>query len=291
MAISQKAAGGDDQDRVPWLTKLVGVLEKQRKFAKAEPVYREIITRMDELMGNDNPFVAGLLTKLAVSLEMQGKYKDAEPVLRQALEKTGDAGKNDPSVHEAATYKLAQNLYRQNKFAEAEPLYREVIASRQTRLPPEHDDVLVPTGILASLLADWAWAERGSLADVGNLKPEIPARAREAERILRECLAIRLRGPSANHWRTGGVRSRLGGALLAVALTDPALNTENRLAKFTEAEPLLLEGNEALQQSKDVGSIYQRDALIRLVRFYEAWEKPDKAAEWQRRLDEFDVID
>src|SRR5439155_15117931 len=117
-------------------------------------------------------------------------------------------------------------------------------------------------------------------------------RAREAETLLRECLAIQSVGANAAHWRTDEVRSRLGGALLAVALTDPALNAEARQTKLVEAEALLLEGNDGLQQSKSAE--YKRDALERLVRLYEAWEtsvpntgKPGQAQEWRAKLEAF----
>jgi hypothetical protein len=104
---------------------------------------------------------------------------------------------------------------------------------------------------------------------------------------LRECLAVGPRGTNSTHWRTGDVKSRLGGALVSVAVTDPALNAGARLGKLAEAEALLVEGNAELQQSQSAGSKYKRDALERLVRLYEAWNKPDKLAEWQQKLEEF----
>ena len=85
------------------------------------------------------------------------------------------------------------------------------------------------------------------------------ARAREAERLLRDVIAAGA-GQPANR-QTAESKSRLGGALVAVAVADPDLDGRVRLAKFTEAEPLLLEDNQ------------RKDALIRLVRLYEAWDK------------------
>ena len=191
---------------------------------------------------------------------------------------------------------LAEFRYRRGDFAEAEPLYREILQSRRARLSAEDEGVLNPTASLGRLLADWAWSERDSTPAAGatRLTSELQRstldldcsveRAREAEKLLRECLAIRLRGTNSTHWRTAEGKSRLGGALVSVAVADPALNAEARGAKLAEAESLLLEGNEALQPSS-ADNKYKRDAVERLVRLYDAWGKRDKVSEWQQKLE------
>ena len=110
--------------------------------------------------------------------------------------------------------------------------------------------------------------------------------AREAERLLRDVLALQLR-ISTNSWRVGDFKSRLGAAFVSVVVTDSQLNTEGREGKLTEAESLLLEGHKRLQAAS-TDKKYKRDALQRLVRLYEAWNKPDKRAEWQQKLELFD---
>lgn len=80
----------------------------------------------------------------------------------------------------------------------------------------------------------------------------------------------------------------MGSALVSVAVTDPALTHQARVAIFAEAEPLLLEGHAAMQQGEGINGRYKRDCHIRLVRLYEAWDKPGKAAEWQQKLANFD---
>jgi small-conductance mechanosensitive channel len=84
------------------------------------------------------------------------------------------------------------------------------------------------------------------------------------------------------------LKSRLGSALVSVVVTDPDFAVTDRQAKFTEAEALLLEGNEAVQQSSSADRKYKRDVLQRLMRLYEAWEKPDQAAKWRSKLESFE---
>jgi eukaryotic-like serine/threonine-protein kinase len=58
--------------------------------------------------------------------------------------------------------------------------------------------------------------------------------------------------------------------------------------KYTEAEPLLLEGYQGLASRKDhmdVPDWYYLDRAGEwLVHLYQAWGKPDKATEWQTKI-------
>jgi hypothetical protein len=175
-------------------------------------------------------------------------------------------------------YDAAELLYRQGDFANAETLYRDIIELRRPHFGAEQKEMLDPNASLARLLSDWAWAEHDS--PNLNSKPEMVARAREAERLLRHVLEVRLR-ENPESWRIGDSKSRLGGALLAVAVTDP----EARQEKLTEAESLLFEGHEQLQENAGHGK-YKRDALQRLLRLYKAWNKPDQAQRVIQRLEE-----
>jgi TolA-binding protein len=98
-----------------------------------------------------------------------------------------------------------------------------------------------------------------------------------AEEHLHECLKAReARQPNA--WTTANARSLLGGALLGQK-------------RYTEAEPLLLEGHEGLrQQASNIPRAVRQqrltEAVERLVRLYDAWGKKDKADEWRKKLGE-----
>lgn len=139
--------------------------------------------------------------------------------------------------------------------------------------------MLEPTASLARLLSDWAWAEHNSKAETGN--PRIADRAREAERLLRDVLARRM-SKTNDSWRIGDVKSRLGGALVCVAVTDSTLDAEGREAKFSEAESLLLDGYECLQNRSNDPK-YEGDARRRIDRLYQVWNKPARRAEWQQK--------
>ena len=177
---------------------------------------------------------------------------------------------------------LAYAYRLERRFADAEPLYREHLQSQTTRYPATNDIVAGATYALAGLLHDWAWSERGA-----SDKSKAAERAREAERLLRDCLATRAKTLGPESSRLARTRSRLGEALVAIAVIDSTLTAEARLAQFTEAESLLLKAHEALRQHEPAEPKYKRDALERLVRLYEAWDKPEKLSEWQQKLEAF----
>ena len=76
-----------------------------------------------------------------------------------------------------------------------------------------------------------------------------------------------------------------------------ATDKEAAEKKLAEAELLLVEGCEGLMQREDKISddsntlvtggsdVLVTEAIRRLVDFYTAWEKPDKAAKWKKKLD------
>jgi hypothetical protein len=97
---------------------------------------------------------------------------------------------------------------------------------------------------------------------------------REAEPLLRECLAVREKAQPAA-WTTFNTRSQLGGALLGQG-------------RYAEAEPLVVSGYEGMKARAatipPVARPRLTEAALRLVRLYEAWGKPEQAAAWKARL-------
>src|SRR5262249_45320356 len=98
----------------------------------------------------------------------------------------------------------------------------------------------------------------------------------EAEPLPRECLAVRLK-QKADDSAAPYARSLPGGALIG-------------REEYTEAEPLLVQGYEGMKQRAarippHVRAARLTEALERLVRLYNAREKPDEAARWQQELE------
>ena len=56
--------------------------------------------------------------------------------------------------------------------------------------------------------------------------------------------------------------------------------------RYAEAEPLFIERISMLEAELGEGHPYTLRVVGRLVEFYDAWGKPDKAAEWRAKLAE-----
>src|SRR5262249_11807712 len=121
-------------------------------------------------------------------------------------------------------------------------------------------------------------AHPDSLATMTNLAKLYEARGQydEAEPLLRECLVI-CEKKRPDDWQRFRAQCLLGGSLLGQK-------------KYAEAEALLLEGYDGMKQRERKVSAQRRErdipgAVERLVKLYDAWGKPEKAATWKRELE------
>ncbi len=138
---------------------------------------------------------------------------------------------------------------RDNGFPEdAEPMLTERLAILRGLEDPDREE-------LAS-----------GLIDVGVARLMI-GRAAEAEPALRESLAIRQEVLPEESWLIASSKSALGDCLRA-------------LGQLEDAERLLLEAVIHLDASA-APQERRREARERLVRLYEAWERPEDAERWR----------
>jgi serine/threonine protein kinase/Tfp pilus assembly protein PilF len=296
-------------------------LMRQNRHAEAEPLLRAAAITARKLLPPDDTLVAISIQNLGINLADQEKFGEAEVWFREqaAQARTDEAAKRarrakpsqmnpenpaDPAPEDPTNSRpyvirvvvagpvdkpgldpalgnLAGALGRQKKYPEAESIYREMMERFRVRLPSSEEDLASVSASLGRILTDWAWEER-------NPKSEAVERARESEHLMREALASRLKRTNATPWKTSEWKSRLGASLVSVAATDLGLSSAAREAKLAEAEPLLLEGNEAVQMHPSADRKSRRHTLERLVRLYEAWNKPSEAETWRAKLAAFD---
>jgi hypothetical protein len=150
---------------------------------------------------------------------------------------------------------LADAYESLDRRAEAEALRRGTLARRRQTVHP-HSTLLADdlTGLGRNLLKQSRWSG--------------------AEPLLREALTIREKA-TPDDWSRYDAMNLLGGTLLGQA-------------KYAEAEPLLIEGYQGLKAraAKIPAPSKPRfqEAAERVVRLYEAWNKPDQAAAWKAKL-------
>jgi serine/threonine protein kinase len=179
----------------------------------------------------------------------------------------------------SAMVRLAEVYGYADRRDKAYPLFKEVLPLLSSKFGPDHPETVNAATHLGRWCSNWAWDER-----VTN-----PERARElaseGERLVREALPVFEWGTSTPPYHLACIRSRLGAAVAVAAFTNPALTPAEREQKMTESETLMQRAQTAIG-GDNLGC--QRDAIVRFIQLYEAWPKPDKLAEWQRRLEAFD---
>lgn len=131
-----------------------------------------------------------------------------------------------------------------------------VLAGRRRVLGAEHPDTL------------------STLTSLGQLRLQ-ERKYTEAEATLRETLTAYEKA-RPDMWERYGCQSLLGASLASQK-------------KFAEAEPMLVTGYEGMAQRAATMAAADRsnlkDAGERIVELYRDWGKPEKVAEWQRRLE------
>jgi hypothetical protein len=219
---------------------------------------------------------AMILHHLADALPAQGRLEEAEPLAREALTLYREHPLWPAHEHQHACGVLFGILIAQKQATEAAQLIREILEVERRR--PRPDQI-----IIASTLAQYG---------LGLLTIRTPEAAAHAEPFLRECVDLRRQLFPDGHpqtWLRFNAMSMLGEALVQQAV-DVALSLDARLQRLHEAEPLLLDGYDAMKDDPAVpppqqigGADRKREALERIVRLYESWHvvEPDAGHDTQ----------
>jgi serine/threonine protein kinase/tetratricopeptide (TPR) repeat protein len=251
--ILQSVHGREHPNVLTAMNNLASLLKKQGNREEAERLEREVLSLRRKLLGDEHPDVAASLNNLAQSLASRGAYRDAVPLLQEAASIFRSSLGNDHPSLAVVSENLAVSLLQDGDYLKADPAFREALAIRRKQSPQPHVD----------------WLD--SLVGLGECL-ELAGERIEAESLLRECLAI-CQEKSTDDWRCFQAESVLGAVLTS-------------RADYEEAEQLLLKGHAGLQDHPPAKLAPQRTAAAarRLVRLYDAWGKPEKAAQWRSKL-------
>jgi tetratricopeptide (TPR) repeat protein/tRNA A-37 threonylcarbamoyl transferase component Bud32 len=242
----RRALGDYDNDTLVSMNNLGSYWHQQGKWAEAEPLYRRTLALRRELLTSDHPDTIITMRNLGSVLAAQSKLTEAEALLREAVEASRRVNGPNHSVTLLFTNDLAGTLADRGKREEAQTVLRKLVKTQRAVLPPGHRDLGLSLGTLARVLTD----------------------GKEAEPLAREALAILRKTVPPGHWLVSYYESVLGGCL-------------SSQGRYAEAEPLLVDSYKKMAKAKGVTPPRLAEAHARLVRLYEAWGKPKKAAEWR----------
>jgi eukaryotic-like serine/threonine-protein kinase len=294
--ISRRVLGPEHPSALTPAMNLASVYFKQSKYPQAEALYSQTLDIQRRVLGPEHPSVLNSLINLAITEVAEGKYAQAEAHYIQGEEISRRVlGPKHPFTL-AFMSDLPDAYYLQGKYTQAETLFNQALAADRLVLGPEHPSTLA---LLADM--DYMYQRQGKydLAETyaaqalagrqHALGPEdrdtrdtqadltlaylSQRKFDQSEPLAREVLEF-ARKNLPDEWQRFRAESLLGASLAGQK-------------KYAEAEPLLLEGYQGMVARKEHMQVPDGYYLDRgrewIIQLYEAWAKPEKAAEWRKK--------
>jgi serine/threonine protein kinase/tetratricopeptide (TPR) repeat protein len=296
LEIRRRVSGPEHPDTLSVMNNLSLNSRSQGKYAQAEALYSQTLEIMRRVLGPEHLSTLAATGNLAEVYWCDGKYAQSEALYSQAVE-TGRRvlGPEHPFtlMHMDG---LAGDYLEQGKYAQAEAMLNKTLEASRRVLGPEHNYTLIFLTDLTSLYqrqGNYAMAQDyAALALAGRRKtfgsdhPLTMTSAAdlalaylshgkfgESEPLAREALDFG-RKKQPDDWKRFRAESLLGASLAGQK-------------QYAEAEPFLLEGYQGMAARKDQIAVPDRYHLYRarewILQMYQAWGKPEKAAEWRKR--------
>ena len=288
LAARHRVLGDRHPDTLDSMHYLGDVLHTQGKVEEAETLNRQTLSLKRRVYGDEHLSTLKTMNNLGVVLTSQGRHAEAESVLRETVEaKRRTLGDGYPSTL-GSMNNLIEALHAQDKMDEARAWQARVIA--ELKRAADRPDA-GPTA-----LNDYAWVLlKCRIPELRDPAGALAAMKRAVE-ISKDVNFGLLDTLALAYQMTGAIDQAVETQRRAVALLPPGPSPfrtvlEARLGQylteqgsFSEAEQLLLAEYQRLKESPAAGPEEVREALERLIRLYEAWEKLDKVSEYRSLL-------
>lgn len=216
---------------------------------KAADLSREALVCREAALGSSHVDTIAAKNQLASSLFALGRIDEAEPLCRDLADAARRSfGDDDPRTLTALN-NLGMTVYALGKLEEAEEALRACVVGRRRVLGANNPKTSAAMHSLGMVLFDrgsYREAEQLFAEALHGLSPDVPG----DDRLIHELV------------------SRRGACL-------------TELRQYAEAEPPLQSSYDALAATYGRESKPAQDALRRLIRLYEMWNKPDKLAQYR----------
>ena len=253
LAIKERTLDPGDLGLATGYHNLGGILNDLDLPEEAVPVYQHALSIREERLTAPDPDLATTLNSLGGTLDALGQFEEAESFYRRALDQRralyGAEGHRDLMY---TLNNLARLLQDRGRLTEAASYFEEILKRLEQR--PDQ----VSTSTRERLLRNAA--DFHAVAGDGV----------RAEELAHRALALLEGAPPHLRWRRADLESVLGGALAAQG-------------RFEEAERRLLQSRILLDEhTEGRDRRYVEEARERLVRLYEAWDRPREAARFRQ---------
>ncbi|MCL6503416.1 MAG: tetratricopeptide repeat protein [Pirellulales bacterium] len=298
LMLRKAALGPLHPDTLTTMSNLASAYYAVGLLAEAVPLHEEALALFKSRLGPEHPATLTTMNNLALAYQAAGRLEEALPLLEETLAlQRAKLGPEHPDTLNSMN-NLASAYYAAGRLDQALPLFEEAATGvEKRRFQHEYAGPLIANAIgayegAAQLDRAEVWRRKwlahvkdtagpqslpyaGELAALGlNLLRQ--EKWREAEAVLRECLAIRQK-QQAEAWTTFETQFLLGESLLGQE-------------KYAEAEPLLRSGYEGLKARQNeipqpVRAQRLIEAVDRLIARYLALNRAEDVQSWQAEKD------
>ncbi len=254
LEISRRVFGPEHRNTLIFANNLANAYTAEGKYAAAEKLLNQTLEIKRRALGPEHPDTLLSMSNLANVYGYEGRDTQSDALFQQTLETRGRVlGPEHPSTLNTLSL-IADTYERRRQYALAEKFAAQALAGRRRTLGPEHPDTIASGADLAL-----AWVSQGKFA--------------EGEPLARQAVDFYRKKHADDPVR-----------FMAESLLGASLAGQK---KYAEAEPLALEGYQGMLARKALMSVpdwyYLDRAREWLVRLYDGWGKPDKAAAWKKR--------
>jgi eukaryotic-like serine/threonine-protein kinase len=252
---ARRFLGPEHADTLTSMSNLAAVYKDTDRISEAVELFEKVLTLRKKILTPGHPDTLYSINNLAGMYQLLRRIPEAIGLFKElvALQKVKLPAYHPDTLISMSNLALAYQDVGQ--FDEAIALYKEVLDVRRVKPGPKHPNTLKSMNDLAGAFLD---AKRWT----------------DAEALLRECLPLREK-LHIDEWRLYHTMSQLGASLAAQG-------------KYAAAETLLTVGYDGMakNEAKIPASRKKELALAaaRIAPFYDEWGKPEKVAEWRRKL-------
>lgn len=280
---------GESSIDVATLQVNLGALLSNRSDPEAETLLKRALQTYRERLGDNSTYTTWALHYLGDFYVRRSEYQQAEPLLLEALTTSRAIHPQGHSEVLRDAKSLVFLYLRQSDYQKAEFYARQVWNLSQTLYGADAPDTLVEQIVLATTLE-----RQNKLAEALELFTDVVARQRQtahddlalglvglsrvllkqgdyqkAEPLVREALKIRQATLPEGDWQLANAESLLGEVYVF----------QNN---YQEAEPLLVKSYETIRDALGSEDLRTREALARVIRLYEAWNKAELARQYEQ---------
>jgi serine/threonine protein kinase/tetratricopeptide (TPR) repeat protein len=249
---TMEAKGWDVESKGWYTTQLANTYREHGRYEEAESLFDKTLDSLRRIKGDENFFTLTCMYGLVRLYVDQNRFEDAQTLFSKALPIAHKILRENHPLTLGFVNACAVFHTKQKEYDEAETLFKEALKGQQSELGDDHPDTLE------------------TINDLGILHRQ-QKHYEQAEKLLIQALEGRKITLGPDHTHT--VQSLHE---LAMLYKEQGL--------YDKAEPLLLEALKGRRLKLGDTHSHALESWHNLIELYEAWNKPEKAAEWRAKL-------